>query len=262
MTQYYRRAVATLIVAYGITFSLSAFSINNIENERLAPAPEGISGQLEAAIETKSGNSDTEESSYGAKLIYAQAPQQWLLMASREYGKSNDVKSKDNQFAHLRWTYALNTLVSSELFTQYQDDDFTRLTSRVLLGGGGRMHLPYSSDTLKLAIGLGAFHVREKYELNTFTTSDSYWRANSYISYKQAVTPQVLLVATGYYQPRIHDAPDTQVLLDANAIINMSEQLKLKLSYSVKHDSKPPEDDGLEIAKTDRESKLSIMYQF
>ncbi|OUS29981.1 hypothetical protein A9Q99_07960 [Gammaproteobacteria bacterium 45_16_T64] len=262
MSRYSSILTVNFLLTALLTLPTAALAISNIESERLEPTPEGLSGQLEAAIENKSGNSDTEDSSYGGKVTYKQSPQQWLFIIAKEYGKSNEVKSKDNQFAHLRWSYDLTPVLSAELFTQYQDDDFTRLTSRVLLGGGGRFNLPYSNNELKLAVGIGGFHVKEKYELNTYNSSDKYWRANTYLSYTHAVNPQVLFVATGYYQPRIQDAADTQVLFNANAIIKMNDSLKLKLSYSLRHDSKPPEDDGLEIEETDKEQKISIVYQF
>lgn len=252
----------TLWLAVMISLPSVSVAISNIENERLAPPAEGLSGQVELSIQGKSGNSDTEDNSIAGKLLFKRTQNQWLAMIAQEYGESNGTKSKDNQFAHLRWTHELTSTVASELFTQYQDDDFTRLTSRVLIGGGARFNLLSSAENLTLAIGAGSFHVSESYKLNTLNTSDDYWRANTYISYKHALNQQLSFVTTGYYQPRINEAADTLVLLNANVLVKMTDKLKVKLSYSVKHDSKPPEDEGLDIEQTDREHKVSVIYHF
>lgn len=241
-------------------------AITNIEDARVAPPKNGWSGLLEISADGSNGNTNKEEYGAAAKLTYKQAKNTGLLILSKSYGKTEEVKNEDNQFYHIRWMHSLSTSLSSELFAQYQDDEFTRLTSRVLLGGGARFQLISIPDRQMVTAGLGAFRIKEKYDLQTYEDVDLYWRYNAYLTFKQKLNGNVSFASTTYYQPRTDNHSDYRILLDASITTKMTEALALKIKYSLRHDSEPAEnpdaDPAILLDKTDTDYSVSLNYSF
>lgn len=255
------------IVAAILVFSaFHANAITNIESQRLKPAPEGLSGEVSFKLDGKSGNSDEEDLGLSGRANYKQQQNLWFVIASKEYGETNDVKDTDKSFLHGRWVHEHNNKLAGEAYVQYQDNEFTRLVSRYLAGGGARYTLVAQPNKLNLAIGAGAFYVKEHQDLDTYNEKSDYLRFNSYASYKQQINDHVSVVATGYYQPRASDFKDFTILLNTSLYAKLSEQLKLQLSLNVTHDSQPPSnneaDPVIDVEHTDTEYSLSLVYEF
>lgn len=253
----------TLII---LSAPIIVHAITNIEDARVAPPKNGWSGLLEISADGSNGNTNKEEYGAAAKLTYKEGNETGLMILSKSYGKTEDIKNEDNQFYHLRWMHLLSASVSSELFAQFQDDEFTRLTSRVLLGGGARAQLVAIPDRQLVTAGLGAFRIKEKYDLQTYEDEDLYWRYNTYLNFKQKLNGNVSFASTVYYQPRTDDHTDYRILLDASIITKMTEALALKIKYSLRHDSEPAEnpnaDPAILLDKTDTDYSVSLNYSF
>lgn len=239
-----------------------ATAITNIENERLKEPEEGLTGQMEFAAKGASGNTDKEEYGLGGKLLFKQHNDLLLLIGSKDFGKNDDVKNVDKSFLHARWVHRISPALASEIFSQYQDNEFTRLESRVLTGAGARFTLIKIPEQQLFSTGLGAFYVTERLDLTSGTDQEHYWRFNSYAAYKSKINEQVSLLATAYYQPRIGDFSDYNILMDASLLVKMNNRLKLRLAYGLRHDSEPPQDTDLDIDETDTEYNISLVYQF
>lgn len=254
------------IVAVLLSFSaFNAHSITNIENQRLKPLQEGLSGHVELTLDGKSGNSEEEDFGFAGRVNHKKGDDLFFVIASKEYGTSNDEKDTDKNFLHGRWVHKLDAKLSSEAFAQYQDNEFTRLLSRYLVGGGVRYKLA-EDDSMQLAVGGGAFYVKEKEDLATYDDTNDYFRFNSYVSYKHQLNGNVSLLATAYYQPRISDFSDYHVLLNTALLAKLSEQLKLKVALQVGHDSEPAQnleaDPVIDVESTDTEYSVSLVYDF
>jgi len=243
-----------MLFLFCVCFPSPSFAINNIENERLSPVEEGLSGKFQANIDGKSGNSDKESFDIGAKGIYKFGTNMFLLMASREYGKSFDQTNTDTDFLHLRFVREHNSKLSSEYFIQNQSNPFKRLAERFLLGAGGRFNL-INDENQKLIIGSGAFYAIE--EISDSDTEE-FWRANFYLVYKQTLNNQISFLSTIYLQPRLGELDDLEALSDISMSIKLSTSLSLKVALKTTHDRKPPSG----VATTDNAYGTSLVYSF
>ncbi len=247
-------------------FAVPALAITNIESQRLKPLPEGISGQVEFQFDGKSGNSDEEDYALSGRLNLKKQEDLWFLIASREYDKANGTKDEDKSFAHGRWVHSFDNIWAGEAYVQYQDNEFTRLLSRYLAGGGFRYTVIEQSDELSLALGAGAFYVKEEEDLGTYETDRDYLRFNSYVSYKQQINDHVSIVSTAYYQPRASEFEDFNILWNTSLFTKLGENLKLRLAFNASHDSEPPKnpdaDPAIDVDSTDVEYSVSVIYEF
>ncbi|MCG8668434.1 MAG: DUF481 domain-containing protein [Pseudomonadales bacterium] len=255
------------IVAVILSFSaLHANAITNIESQRLAPLDQGLSGHVELTIDGKSGNSEEEDYGLSARVNHLNESDLFFVIASKEYGTSNDTKDTDNNFVHGRWVHDLGDRWATEAFVQYQDDEFTRLLSRYLAGGGARWEAINIPNLKQLTFGAGAFYVTEKQDFSTYEDEQDYLRINSYASYKHQLNDNVSVSCTAYYQPRASKLSDYNLLVNAAMSAKLSEQLKLRLAFKVTHDSEPPKNldsnPPIDIESTDTEYAASFIYEF
>lgn len=229
-----------LIAALGLIMAAPAvWAISNIENERLALPEQGLSGSFKFSADGKTGNQEKQSSEAASKIIYRADDDIVMLLLAREYGTKAFAKNTDNSFAHLRWTHLLNDHWAVETFTQWQQDEFDRLTSRTLVGGGGRYQLAERAEVYSLALGLGGFREYEKQNLISYEEYNRRWRLNSYYSYKYQLNQQLSFVNTTYYQPDPSDYGDYRVLFDLAMYVKLTGNLRLGLKYRLTHDSRP-----------------------
>lgn len=257
------KKIVSVVFAF---YCSSVYAITNIENQRFDPLPQGNSGSFELTIDGQSGNSEEQDYGVAGRFNHKNEGDLYFLIATKDYGKSNDLKDTDKSFVHARWVHQLDVKLSSEAFAQYQDDEFTRLLSRYLTGGGIRYRLFNQPKVKSLAVGAGAFYVFENEDLETFERKQDYLRFNSYASYKHQFNEHVGLVATAYFQPRASEFSDYNLLLNASLISKLTEQLQLKVALKITHDSKPPQNfdaqPPISVEKTDTEYSAALVYDF
>jgi hypothetical protein len=244
----------------------SAWAISNIENERLSLPENGLSGKINLSLDGKTGNQEERNNEASAKLIYRVDADIFLALVEKEYGSKHFNKDTDNSFLHLRWTHLLNDMWAAEAFTQREQDQFDNLTSRTLLGGGGRYLALHQKDSYSLVFGLGAFHENEKLNLITYQETNQLWRINSYYTYKYRINDNVMLVNTTYYQPSTRDWSDFRVLFETGLHIKLIKDLEISLNYKLTHDSQPAKNltatPPIDNFKTNTEYKTSLSYSF
>lgn len=248
------------------TAVVPALAITNIENERPGPPDEGWSGQAEIGIAGQSGNVDKEHVNAAGKLTWRQGETTAFAIAERAYGESRGLKDTDQTFFHLRGIHELNETLAGEAFVQWQQNEFDNLTSRTLAGGGVRYNLLDRPDVISLALGLGACREREELDLGTYDEVSWAWRANSYVTYRHQLNPQLRLVSTVYYQPNMDEMDDYRVLLDLGVAVAINESLSLKVSYSLSHNSDPAvnldANPPINKAETNTGYTTSLVYSF
>mgnify|MGYP000888624247 CR=1 FL=1 len=146
-------------------------------------------------------------------------------------------------FVHARWTGMWHRRIGTDVFGQYQYNEFLRLLVRGVGGGGARVeavHHPrflfwggagYLFEYNRVRVAPGATDPPETYEhrLTTYMTGRlSLWR------------DQLLLQNTLYWQPRLDAFGDVRVLEECEAQVRISELLSLGVTVSVLYDSAPP----------------------
>lgn len=244
----------------------SSFAISNIENERPGPPPEGFSGSLKVTFNGKTGNQQEQTFDGAFKGFYRNTDDIFMLLTERDWGTKLKITNKDHEFMHARWVHLLSDTWATEAFAQWEKDEFDRLASRVLTGGGARYTLLQKPDEYIFALGLGAFREYEKTNLGTYIDEQHLTRVNSYYSFKAKLSDTWSFLQTTYYQPSANKMSDYRVLADFGLGAKMTEKLQLRLNYRFTFDSEPAQNLNavpvIDNHKTNTEYKTSLVYSF
>lgn len=249
---------SVLVLASGLP--LPAQAIVNIEGMRGGGKEPGISGSVSLSVNSTSGNSDTMAASTSGRLQWRQEHALTFLIASLAYGKSNQVRNTNKAFGHLRHVIEHGERLAYEGFIQAERNEFTRLTLRTLAGAGARLTL-YENENGRVHLGVGAFRSAETLDESpglTDSGTERLWRANIYLALHYALNKQLRIASTSYYQPATGDHGDYRLLEQASLKLAISDQLALKLSLDIAHDSLPPQT----IKKTDTSYMTGLEYYF
>ena len=228
-----------------LTYSNYALSIINIENTKLHSEnkTEGNDTKLSFDISGNNGNDKDFEIGLGIRSQwYAETSTRFLLL-NHEYGEDTNVRDTKKTFIHFRNIWNHNDDISWEVFTQVQDDEFTRLNFRALLGGGARLRLS-NEENNSSHLGLGVFREKEKLDFAATTTDTGVAytnRLNLYLVNKKALSNHSKLISTLYYQPSINDMTDYRILEQMSLQLDVTENLSFTVSVNFKHDNQPPQ---------------------
>ena len=201
----------------------------------------GLSGNVAASLETKRGNTDTDNYKAGLKINYDDnvSAVTWGEIAG-SYGKSNDVVDTNKLYLHIRHIHALTPeVVRAEGFIQIQEDRYKDIKQRFLYGGDIRFKLPKTFKKSKAFIAIGAFnehitYIDENVENNL--------RINSYLAYTAKLNKTSEVSYSLYYQPKIDDFSDYIESHKLNLKINVYKKLFLNFRITYDVDSKPAND--------------------
>ena len=238
-----------------LIFSSQAFAIVNVESMRVQKKADGFSGELELESDLLSGNTDSKHVSLGNRLQWDYGEKTNFIITSYSYGESGGVRDANNSFIHLRHVVHLSDQWAWEGFGQMEQNEFTRLAYRALIGGGVRRTLRQNDDKSGMYLGLGGFYSTERLDDNTTT---SLVRANIYFVIKHALNDTNRLMSTTYYHPAISNPDDFRVLEQLAYEVAINKKLNLQLSVNIAHDSQPPSG----VRATDTSFHTRIKYNF
>ena len=239
----------------------NALAIVAMESVHLGNPPEGYSGAFDINAIGEYGNTEKGTLSTGLKVIRKKEVVTQFVMFNYQYGESGGVRDKNKAFIHGRHIHQLTPKYAWEGFAQASSDEFTRLTLRLLLGGGARLSLWQGSGTRQGYFGLGGFYEKEKLDLESSDTADNRttaWRANAYFVIKTAFNDNVSVVSTTYYQPNLERFGDFRAIEDASLVSKLTEKLAAKISLDISHDSEPPAG----VKQTDTTIKVGLDVSF
>lgn len=242
-------------------YALPASAIVNVENMRVGPAAPGLSGNLDLSLSGKRGNTNKDEYGVDGRIQNNSDNVTNFIVASYDYGEVSNVANTDKSFLHGRHVDQFQPRRAWEAFVQAEKNEFARLSFRGLTGGGLRFTLAEKPEQLGLYLGAGAYWSRETLDQRSGLTdhgTEEFSRANFYLVYKHKLNSQLSLISTTYYQPRLSEGGDFRALEQAGLAVKMTENLSIKLSLDITHDSRPPQS----IDKTDTSYNTSLSYQF
>lgn len=244
----------------------SALAISNIESQRPGPPPEGWSGTLELIANGKTGNVDESRYGVGGRLVFKANDNTVFGILEKSEGRTQDIKTSDEAFAHARWIHQATDRTALEGFVQWQENEFDSLLSRHLVGAGGRFGILAEPDRYTLDLGLGVFHEWEHTDLGTYTERQERWRLNTYWVYKHELNENVNWFSTLYFQPNVEDFSDQRALFEAGVAVRLTRSLHLRFNYNVKYNSHPPQNldamPPIDRASTNTEYTTSFLYEF
>jgi putative salt-induced outer membrane protein YdiY len=239
---------------------VSASAIVNMEGLHFKNIKKDFNVDLDFKVSGSTGNSKTSTIALDGQLSWINENYINLAIFGKQFGKNNGIESTNKSFAHFRHIHKITSVRDWELFTQVEQNKFTRLTYRGLLGAGLRHNL-FDSGAHQAFLGAGAFYTKEETAYVAGLTDDgteTYTRANFYFLSKYKITSNIDFTNTLYYQPRFSDTSDYRALLQSKFDFKLSDNLKLRLSIDVEHDSKPSQT----IEKTDMSYLTGLVVNF
>lgn len=232
--------------------NMNALSFDNIKNTFVA--------DMDLAISGASGNNDRTKTVLNAQFTWLAKKSINLAVLGYQYGKNNNVQSENKAFIHYRYIYQLNNIMDLELFTQLENNEFTRLSYRGLVGSGLRFSMAKSKHHHAF-LGVGAFYSKEKIEFISGLTDDGiekFSRANLYYLSKYDTNTSISFSNVIYYQPRLSQFSDYRALLESKIDFKINENLSFRLSIDISHDSEPSQN----IERTDISYKSGLKFNF
>lgn len=252
------KIISTILVATVLSFPARAIVPINTE---INPK-QGVSGNFGFVLSGQSGNKDEQEYSVNALLRFRKADNLFVTLGDFTYSETNDVRDEDELFLHARWVglNKLGAFLDTELFVQYQYDDFADISGRQLVGGNIRWRNEADTEAMsrQLILGAGLFFENERSELTEI--SDDTVRANLYARYvyeKKGEYPYSLSMST-YIQPAVNAVSDLRLLALAGVYYPIRPSLTVGFEIEVKHNSDP----FVDVEKTDVEYGVSLNYAF
>ena len=250
-----------LTTSFLLLISTSSQAIVNMDGLLFgAEQRQGLSANVEVLFSGTSGNSDTTTSALNAQVNWVQAHDINLLLLGYKYGKANGVQNADNAFGRLRHIHNINKSLDWEVFAQLEQNQFTRLSYRGLLGGDLRFGVGNTS-THKGFLGIGSFYSKEKIQYRTGLTDDGTYektRGNFYFLSRYKATPTIKWSNAVYYQPRVNQLSDYRALLQSKLDFKINHSLSFRVSLDIAHDSEPSQT----IKKTDTSYSTGLKWSF
>jgi len=246
-------------ICFVVLTTAASAQIINIEGLREGiDEKQGWAGACRFEIAGNSGNTDRFNA--GVNLLGQHQREGTVNLVSflYDYGEALGTKNIDRKVLHLRHTRDLREALAGEAFTQVQRNDFTRLSSRTLLGGGLRWDLLEADarqDGNRLFLGTGLFGEHEAIRSGN---DESAVRANLYLSTVYPVFDDSKLSGTIYYQPAFDDPSNYRAFATFSLSVPMKENLSIELSFNLEYDSQPP----ASVQRTDISYRTGIRWTF
>ncbi len=240
------RCVKSVLLGCTLTLfaSLPEQAAGQINIERLRTQEEGFSIGADVALAFRSGNSDLYDVSAGTQLNHRSDNRFILGIARVRYGESNGTTYNSSAFAHLRLTQWFGSTIAGELFAQLENDRFTLLQLRTLIGSGVRLRI---ADTERVSAYLGTAAMFEIEDLDAdkvtvHPSSSRVIRWSNYLSFSWQISKSASFSTTVYAQPQVDAFSDVRLLQDAALDLAITESISFRVVFRQRFDNRPPDD--------------------
>ena len=235
---------------------INLFALVSISPVEIGDNP-GYSAILNGALNTKRGNTDSDNYTTGIKLSYDNN-KSYLMWSEFDYsyGEASRVKNANSTFMHLRYIHKIEQRLDWEVFVQLQSNEFTKVDERFLTGGGLRIHINRESYG-NLYFGFGAFYEYLNYSTRVDSKENNI-RGNFYIAYKKEFTQDSEFSYMAYYQPKTGDISDYIISNALELKMQIYEKLYISFLINYNKDAKPAQG----VKRSDFSQTTSFLYKF
>ena len=257
-----RLHLVLMFVALGVVLTPTTARANPVNAEVLRPNPfrEGWSGGVDGSFALSRGNIELLDVGGGARVQYQTLHpqparpegtaagvrfirQRVFLTGSGRFAERADAPFINQAFVHLRWTGMWHERVGSDVFAQYQFNEFQRLRGRAVTGLGARFETAHAPNFMLWA-GSGYMFEYDRIDVLAGASDPPELfehRWTNYLTMRLALFEgQLLLQNTLYYQPRFDAFTDFRLLEELEVLAKVTEVFGLGTTLSVLHDSAPP----------------------
>jgi hypothetical protein len=145
-------------------------------------------------------------------------------------------------FIHLRTTKNILKNYQMEVFTQYEFNEFLLLIDRYLLGAG--LRIGFNNNKLSTTyLGVGLMIENETYDLDE-ENEKSLLRSTNYIKNNIALSANIELNNTAYFQIASDDFNDYRILYDGGLDFHVNESFAFTIELNYRYDNDPHGDLG------------------
>ena len=145
-------------------------------------------------------------------------------------------------FIHLRTTKNILKNYQMEVFTQYEFNEFLLLNDRYLIGSGLRIGFQ-KNERENTYLGMGLMYEKETY--NVIDAEDeSLLRSTNYIKNNFALSSNIELNNTVYFQIALDDFNDYRILYDGGLEFHANDFFAFTISLNYRYDNDPHADLG------------------
>ncbi len=232
----------------------------NTERFRHATQKKGFEGNLDLDLTVMTGNTDFRLIGLNSRLNYNWTTAYTFLVLNGSIGWSNGDRFMDQNTAHLRHVFLLSDRLQNEWFVQFDSNRKRHLSGRELAGLGIRLKM-LTSQLAKLRLGAAWMFERERYDLaagNRHPHELSTHRLSTYATWELGREGGLSLLSVSYFQPALNDWRDHRILSENALAIGLTTFLTLKLGFTLRRDSRPPE--GVKKLDTITKSTFSLRF--
>lgn len=227
----------------------------------------GWHGQVEGTFGVQQGNIDVLDVGGGGQVQYQTlhpevpglAPfrrHRGFIVANGRFARQEGDAFISQSFAHARYTFMVHPRIGPEAFVQHQYNEFLRLRTRFLVGGGARAILA-NLTTFQVTVGTGYMFELDERNLQEGSTSPPetrHHRWNNFFAIRSSLFDGNLLLQTNIYaQPRWNDFTDVRAMFQFEAEVSVNDWLSTSTVFTDQYDSQPPEGvEDLDVSLTQR----------
>ena len=240
--------------------SFTVMAIVNMDGLHFDHKKDKFTAAVDLTASGSSGNQDSTKAALNAQLNWISDKSINLAILGYQYGETNQVRSVNKAFFHYRYIYQVKESMDWEFFGQVEQNEFTRLSFRGLVGTGLRFSV-LKSENHRGFLGAGGFYSTEQTDVTSGLTDDGteeFVRANFYFLSKYKLNPTISFSNVFYYQPRLSHFSDYRALLESKLDFKIHNDLSLRLSLDLEHDSEPPQS----IESTDISYMTGLIFKF
>jgi hypothetical protein len=247
-------AFSRFVLCLTLALPVTALAFQSIETETINTPEQGANGNVRAALDGRSGNTERQDYTVGGRINYRARETDMFVLVEHSRAKAGSQEIENNSWAHAGFIDEFQRGLAAEAFIDGKQDDFQTLDSRTQLGAGMRFTLDYTPNVRAVYAGIGVLHEWE----NQAGHDDHYSRLNSYVAYKRQINEQVRGLFNIYYQPSFEKGSDYLLSAEAAVLVRLATQLDLKVGAKYEYDGNAP----LGIKPDDTRYVTAINFHF
>lgn len=210
----------------------------DIERQRLNSEEKGLHG----GANVSGSYLDNDEIIYSLKALgnlqYRLKNNLFLLIGDYKISRSTDTDFQDAAFLHLRYNRTVTELITTEAFTQIQDDKISLLKYRFLVGAGARIKL-IGKESLLVNFGVIPMYEFEEL-LDDASTTLQDLRISQYLNMVIGISETVDFYSTTYFQPVYNLWEDFRLHNESRLEVTLTQKTNLNITNTYSWDANPP----------------------
>lgn len=244
-----------LFVPVFLWASLAQAQVNVEEIRQDIEEDQIVSGIIEFGMDAREGNKQQMLAEGAGLLALSTGPNLVFFSASGEYEFSHGVEGKEYML-HLRDNFQIWKFVYSDVFGQYESDEFRKLRSRSLVGAGLRLDYDWTDW---FATVYGTSYMPEHNVVEGHSEPLVFHRWNNFATILLKVSETTKIVTTTYFQPAFTDFENYRLYTTLAVKVKISDSLEAKAMGTYRYESRPP---GEDVKSRDFRIKNALEYSF